>query len=165
MRLLRTLLLVELGAWLGAMASAAFVKRALPSRGDEESDEVSLIAIFDGIDLKSRAKAFRGGSMFSWYGGISVDLREAELAPGAHLKLHTLFGGIAIRVPAGWRVESNVNVLAGGVDVRAAEDGGPDAPTLTLEGMALFGGIAVGAKADEVAAFADEVAAAPAPES
>ena len=38
-------------------AAAAFIKRALPSRGDEESDELTLVAVFDGIDLKSRAKA------------------------------------------------------------------------------------------------------------
>ncbi len=155
MRLLRTLPLVVLGAWLGAAASAAFVKRSLPSRGDEESDEVMLVAVFDGVNLKSRAKSFRGGSMLSWFGGIAVDLREAELAPDARLTVHTLFGGIALKVPADWRVESDVNVLAGGVDVAGVSDE-PDAPTLRLEGMALFGGIAVGAKADEVSPPAPE---------
>ena len=147
-RLLRTLVIFELGAWAGMATAAAFVKRALPSRGDEESDEVSLVAVLDGIDLKSRAASFRGGSMFAWLGGIAVDLREAQLAPGARLSVHTLFGGIAIRVPAGWNVESKVKALMGGVDVKSLA-GDPAAPTLTLEGMALFGGIAVGAKADE----------------
>jgi hypothetical protein len=69
------------------------VKRVLRSRGDAESDEVALVAIFDGVDLKSRASAFRGGSMFAWFGGISVDLREAKLSSdGAHLDLHALNG-------------------------------------------------------------------------
>jgi hypothetical protein len=98
MRLLRTLALLELGAWIGAISTAAFVKRALPSRGDADSDEVTLVAILDGIDLKSRAQAFRGGSMLSMFGGIAVDLREARLAPDARLSVHTLFGGIAVRV-------------------------------------------------------------------
>ena len=70
MRLLRTLVIFELGAWAGMAAAAALAKRALPSRGDEESDEVTLMAIFDGIDLKSRAQAFRGGSIFAWFGGV-----------------------------------------------------------------------------------------------
>jgi hypothetical protein len=154
MRLLRTLALIELGAWIGAITTAAFVKRALPSRGDEESDEVTLVAILDGIDLKSRAKAFRGGSMLSMFGGIAVDLREAELAPDARLSVHTLFGGIAIRVPPGWRLESDVKALAGGADVRALDDGSPDAPTLKLDGMAIFGGVAIGAKAEDSPAAA-----------
>jgi hypothetical protein len=158
-RLLRTLLLLELGAWIGALAAAAFVKRAVPSRGKEDSDEVSLVAIMDGVQLKSRAKAFRGGSMFAWYGGIEADLREAELAPDARLTVHTLFGGIAIRIPPGWRVESEVKALAGGVDARALDAEAPDAPTLKLDGLAVFGGIAVGAKAEEVAETAEAVIA------
>ena len=145
-RLLKTLLLLEVGAWLGMLTAAAITKRALPSRGDEASDEVSLVAVLDGIDLKSRAGSFRGGSMFAWFGGIAVDLREAQLAPDARLSVSTLFGGIAVRIPAGWQVESNVKALFGGVDVKALGANDPTAPTLMLEGMALFGGIAVGAK-------------------
>jgi hypothetical protein len=156
MRLFRTLVLLELGAWLGAAAAAAFVKRAIPSVGDADSDEISLVAIFDGVELKSRAKAFRGGSAFAWFGGIDVDLREAELAPGASLSLHTLFGGIAVRVPPGWRVESSLTALVGGVDARGLADD-PDAPTLKLEGLAVLGGIAVGAKIEELEAEAEEV--------
>ena len=148
MRLLRTLLIFKLGAWAGMASAAAFVKRAVPSRGDEDSDELSLVAVFDGIELKSRAKAFKGGSMLAWFGGIEVDLSDAELAPEARLSVHTLVGGIAIKTPPNWRVESNAKALVGGVDTpRPHED--PDAPVLTLVGMAVFGGIAVGAGTED----------------
>jgi len=137
-----------LGFSAGMAAAATVVKRAVPSRGDAESDEVGLVAIFDGIELTSRATDFRGGSMFAWYGGIAVDLRETQLAAeGAHLDLHALNGGIAVKAPSGWRVRSNLNALAGGVDVRVPEPDDPDAPTLTLAGLAVFGGVAVGAAA------------------
>jgi hypothetical protein len=152
MRLFRSLLIFKLGVWAGMASAAAFVKRAVPSRGDEDSDELSLVAVFDGIDLKSRAKAFKGGLMLAWFGGIAVDLREAELAPGARLSVRTLFGGIAIKTPPSWRVESSVKSLAGGVDARTPAQDDRDAPVLTLEGIALFGGIAVGARADAAAA-------------
>jgi hypothetical protein len=142
MRTLRALLTFKLGAIAGLAVAAAFVKRAVPSRGDEESDELALVAVFDGIELKSRAKAFKGGSMFAWFGGIAVDLREAELAPGARLYLNTLFGGIALKTPPNWRVESKANVLFGGVDTRTPQDD-PEAPVLSLAGTAVFGGIAV----------------------
>jgi hypothetical protein len=145
--LLRAIGLAIFGFWAGLMAAAAIVKRVLPSRGDAESDEVALVAIFDGIDLESRASAFRGGSMFAWFGGISVDMRGAKLSPdGAHLDLHALNGGIAIKVPQGWRVRSTMRAVAGGVDARAPEPEAADAPTLTLDGFALFGGVAVTAK-------------------
>ncbi len=130
----------------GFAGAAAIVRRALPSRGDEESDEVALVAIFDGIELRSRSSAFRGGSMLSWFGGIAVDLHEAQLAPDANLSLHSLFGGIAVRVPAGWRVVSTVNAVGGGVAVQVPAPDDADAPTLVLRGFTLLGGIAVGTR-------------------
>ena len=145
MRPIRALALTTFGAFAGFAAAAAVVKRMVPSRGDEESDELALVAVFDGIELKSRAAAFRGGSVLAWYGGVSLDLRDATLAPDAHLSVHTLFGGVAIRVPPEWRLESSVSAVAGGADVRSGSES-PDAPTLTIDGTALFGGIAVGAR-------------------
>ena len=143
MRPIRALALTTLGAFAGFAAAAAGVTRMHPSSGGEESDELALVAVFDGIDLTNRATAFRGGSVLAWYGGVSLDLREATLAEDAHLSVNALFGGVAIRVPAEWRLESNVNVVAGGADVRPGSES-PDAPTLTIDGTALFGGIAVG---------------------
>jgi len=139
----RRLLLFKLGALVGMILAAAFFKRIVRSRGDEESDELALVAILDGIELESRAKAFRGGSMLAWFGGIEADLSEAELAPDARLSVHALFGGIEVRTPPNWRVESGVKAIMGGIDARGAEDD-PAAPVLTLDGMALFGGIEVG---------------------
>jgi hypothetical protein len=148
MRLLRGLLLFKLGFWAGMYASAAILKRTVPSRGDEESDELALVAILDGVELKSRAREFRGGSLFSWLGGIAVDLRDAQLTGDAHLDVHSAFGGIAIRVPPTWRIESNVKALGGGVTIPPTQPA-DDAPTLRLDGFTAFGGIAVDAKAAE----------------
>jgi hypothetical protein len=145
-RVFRALLVFKLGFWAGTFASAAFLKRAFPSRGEADSDEVRLVAILNGIEMKSRAQAFRGGSMFTWLGGIAVDLRDAQLVPGAHLELASLVGGIALRVPAGWRVEADVQSLSGGVAVDVPEPGDADAPTLRISGFSALGGIAVGAK-------------------
>jgi hypothetical protein len=150
MRSLRGLVLFELGALTGLAAAGAFVKNAIPSRGDEDSDELALVAVLNGIDMKSRARAFRGGSMLAWLGGINVDLRDVELAPGARLTVHTLFGGVAVKTPPGWRIESSAKVIAGGVDVRTPARDDPDAPVLNLDGLAVFGGIAVGSQMDPV---------------
>jgi hypothetical protein len=145
-RLLRTLLLFKLGFWTGMVGSAALMKRVFSSRGDADSDEVALVAILDGIELESHAQAFRGGSMVAWLGGIAVDLRGAQLAPDAHLDVASVFGGIAVRVPPGWRIESNVKALGGGVAVGVPELEAADAPTLRLDGFSAFGGVAVGPK-------------------
>jgi len=51
-RLFRSLIVFKLGFWTGLLGAAALMKRVLPSRGDAESDEVALVAIFDGIELE-----------------------------------------------------------------------------------------------------------------
>ena len=144
MRLLRALGLLKIGALAGAIGAAAVARRAVPSRGDEESEEIALVAILNGIELQNRATDFRGGSVFAWFGGVDLDLRDAVLAPDARLSLHTLFGGISIRVPPEWRIESKLSALPGGIDARGNDD--EDAPTLVLDGVAVFGGIAVGSR-------------------
>ena len=55
-----------------------------------------MVSVYGGVDLKSRASAFRGGSVLAWYGGVELDLSEATFAPQAHLTVYTLFGGIAV---------------------------------------------------------------------
>lgn len=135
-----------LGFFGGWLAAAQVVKRAIPSRGDAESDEVTLMAVFDGVELRSEATAFRGGSMVAWYGGVDADLRGAQLAPDARLSVTPLFGGIALRVPPEWRIEKDIRAVAGGFDVSGTDPDDPDAPVLRLEGRALCGGIAVSRK-------------------
>ena len=139
---------------MGVAIAAAFAKRAMPSRGDEDSDELALVAVFDGIDLKSRARAFRGGSLLAWFGGIALDLTEAELADGARLSINTLLGGVAIKTPPDWRIEGDVKSVFGGVKTDDPARDDPDAPVLTVEGMALLGGIALEGVADTTPAGA-----------
>jgi hypothetical protein len=146
MRLLRTIGLLALGFYAGLFAAARLLKTALPSRGDVDSDEVHLVAIQGGVELESEAQAFQGGSMLAWMGGIEADLRKAQLAPGAHLTVHVLMGGIEITVPEGWRVESSARALAGGVQVEVPSPDDSAAPTLTLDGLAAFGGIEIRAR-------------------
>jgi len=145
MRSLRAAGFFVLGAFAGAAGAAAFVRRAVPSLGDETSDEVALAAVWTGIDLTSRSQAFRGGSVLAILGGVSLDLREATLAPDATLSVHALLGGVAIRVPEHWRVESRVHALVGGLAV-PAQPADEQAPTLALDGIAVLGGIAAGAQ-------------------
>jgi hypothetical protein len=142
-RLLRTLLLLLAGVFTGFVAAAAVLRGWIPSRGDETSDELGLVAILDGIELESRSGAFRGGSVLAWFGGVSLDLSGASLAPGARLDVRAAFGGVAIKVPAGWRVEAEATALVGGVDISVAEPDDPDAPALVVRAASVMGGVAI----------------------
>jgi hypothetical protein len=71
-------------------------------------------------------------------------LRDAVLAAGgATLRVQALLGGAQILVPASWRLEVKMIGLGGVGDGRPRIDRRSDAPTLRIEGWAMFGGFGV----------------------
>lgn len=128
---------------------------------DETADEIDVAAIFDNVEAVSHATAFRGGEVAAWYGGGSLDLRDARLDPaGAELRVRAMFGGLEIVVPAAWPVEVQSRAILGGVgDARDEDDVDPSLPTLAIDAQVIFGGLAIVASPDD---FGPVIAAAPA---
>lgn len=135
--------------WLGvALAIAMFrflVARVGLNRADPDSDELRLILIGDGIELKSRASAFRGGGVLCIFGGANLDLSEARFASDeTTLRVACAFGGLEIVVPDGCAVSLRNTAVAGGANNRAREGDLPDdAPRLHIEAFTIFGGLDV----------------------
>ena len=64
--------------------------------------------------FRRTATSFRGGTLDCWYGGGTIDLRGATLAPnGARLDVRAIFGGAQIVVPEAWHVSTRINGLGG----------------------------------------------------
>jgi hypothetical protein len=124
----------------GAMALAA-IRRRDPVPQEPDADEIDLVASFAPLEFKSTANAFRGGRVETWFGGGVVDLRDATLDPmGATVEVNALFGGGNLIVPEEWNVETSVTGIGGVGDGRPKHEPVPDAPTLRVEGLVLFGG-------------------------
>jgi hypothetical protein len=137
---------------IGAIAARAAKQRIVPVDAPD-GDEVHLTAIFEPISFRSSAPSFRGGTLDCWYGGGVIDLRGANLDPaGARLQVRAIFGGGQILVPETWRVSSKVVGIGGLGDGRPHIDFGADAPHLTIEGVAIFGGFGVMSEMPEAAA-------------
>jgi hypothetical protein len=140
------------------MVIPAVLKLFLRSKGDEESDEVTLVTLWGGTKLRSTARAFRGGTILTWWGGTELDLREAALAEdGADLRITNLWGGAKVIVPPGCPVESGgVNIMAGlhPPDPPSEDVAGPP---LRVHATVVFGGVAIERKAiDELDPAAPE---------
>lgn len=144
-RLLRAFILLNLVFGLVSAAYALFVKFTHRSVGDEDSDELDLVTIFDGLELSSRATAFRGGSWITMFGGGDLDLRGATLDPsGATLNVRAVMGGGDIKVPDSWNIELNsVAAMGGAAQMRPNATSDPYAPTLRIEARAIMGGFSV----------------------
>jgi hypothetical protein len=154
MRIIGRLLSLLLGGLVvslivGAVAALRAKRRIVPLAASE-ADEVRLAAIFEPLSFHSTATAFRGGDLDCWYGGGIIDLRDAVLDPaGAQLRVRAVFGGGQIVVPEAWQVTTRVIGLGGIGDARPSVERAPDAPHLTIEGLAFFGGFGVSSEVPE----------------
>ncbi len=140
-------------ASIAGMFAARAAKLRIVSVEAPEADEVAVTAFFEPLHFRSTATKFRGGTVDCWYGGGAVDLRDATLdEAGAHLRVRAIFGGGQILVPETWQVTSKVLGIGGLADSRPRIERADDAPHLTIEGVAVFGGFAVASEMPEAEA-------------
>jgi hypothetical protein len=135
------LLLVALG--VSIVRQTLRHRREPGSRLDLRND-LRVVAILGGNKGVSGSHAFRGGELTAILGGVNLDLREARMQGGrAVLDLLAVFGGIELRVPEGWVIESQLGIALGGYEDRTRPVGAADAPRLVLRGTTVMGGVEV----------------------
>ena len=131
-------------AFVAAMGTALVAKFMLQSNAEPETEEIDLVAIFEGKHLVSTADPFYGGKVLSMCGGVLIDLRKATPAPtGIHLDVMVMMGGLSIVVPEGWRVKNSVQIYAGGLDDRTKTTADEDVPNVNLTGTVAMGGVQI----------------------
>jgi Cell wall-active antibiotics response 4TMS YvqF/Domain of unknown function (DUF5668) len=109
-------------------------------------DVVRASGIFGGPEVSSSSERFRGASLTAILGGVELDLRQARPAPeGATVSATAAFGGVEILVPRGWRVTTGGTPIFGGIEDKTDRDVDlrPDAPSLHVDAVALFGGVEI----------------------
>jgi predicted membrane protein len=117
--------------------------RARPPEGTGD-DVVRASAVFGGQEVSVLSRRFRGGAANAVFGGVSIDLRRAEMEhDGAVMSVTALFGGIDIIVPESWRVRLTGLPLFGGFDDERKAAPAADGPVLRIDATAIFGGVSV----------------------
>jgi hypothetical protein len=124
--------------------------RAYPGQGrwsvDPDGARASdiALAIFGGSDYKGVWRAPRQLSAICVFGGSKIDLREAIVpSEGLTISCLCLFGGVDVVVPPGMRVHVRGMGIFGGFDRTSNEPEDRSAPTVVVDGIALFGGVSV----------------------
>ncbi len=128
---------------LGALLLTGGLRR----RRTGDGTTVSGFALLSGVDRKSTSATFRGGEVTAVLGGLRVDLTGARLAPeGAELQVTALWGGVDLKVPKDWPVESRVMPFLGAFEDNTAQglvDPASPTPRLVIRGNAVMGGIEI----------------------
>lgn len=113
----------------------------------ESSDALNVVAIFGGAERRITSRAFKGGRVTAIFGGVELDFRDADIeGDKAVLEVNCIFGGVEIRVPANWRVDSRSLPILGGFSDRTRlagvqDSAQPGPKTLVVNGSVILGGV------------------------
>ncbi len=118
-------------------------KGSVKSSVDKSTEDyISVNTVFSGSEKKVSSQNFKGGNIFTLFGGCKIDLRKAKLDPeGAVIDLTVVFGGCEIDVPENAQIVSEGSALFGGWENKADSVTGKDVPVLRIKGSAVFGGV------------------------
>lgn len=114
-------------------------KRSKKSAADGSGNEK--IAIFYGEE--SRVKGdYTGGSATAIFGGVDLDLRQANIKDGAVIDIFTFCGGVSINMPDDVIVKNEVRGILGGSEDKTVSKSSAK-KTIILRGECILGGLEV----------------------
>jgi hypothetical protein len=116
--------------------------------GDAPESAPPIVAVFSGARRAGRWRPARHETAVAVFGGVEIDLRDAELpAKEMRLSAWAVFGGIDVTVPEGTHVELSGVAVFGGRGVGGGDQPtGSDAFVLRVHAIAVFGGVNVQVK-------------------
>lgn len=110
--------------------------------GQHDTDYI--VHIFGGGDRKGQWTAAKEIVVINIFGGGDLDFTDATFSnPTTKIKMCCIFGGSNIYVPNDVNVVTRAVCLFGGMDSRGNTIANKDAPTIVVEGLVLFGGVAI----------------------
>ena len=132
-----------LGIW-PLTISAAGITLFMQALKPQLPNSFHALAVMGGNVRTLGAQEFVSGDVVAVMGGCEVDLAYARLRQGeGTLDVLAFWGGVEVRVPAGWHVENRVAAILGGVEDRTTPPADPHAPRLILRGSVIMGGLEV----------------------
>ncbi|MCW2889159.1 MAG: hypothetical protein QOE54_1317 [Streptosporangiaceae bacterium] len=107
-------------------------------------EPAGIVAIFSGAERKGRWLVEPHTNVFTMFGGVELDFREAVLTQReVTINITCIFGGVDIKVPPGVRVIDSGMAIFGGRSIAGGDPDDPNAPVIRLTGFTLFGGVDV----------------------
>lgn len=87
---------------------------------------------------------FNGGSLTSVFGGMEVDLRKATLPEGdTFLRIDIVFSGVTLFIPENWFIDTQIEIVASGVDDHRISKSATPGRRLVIFGSAVFSGLEI----------------------
>ena len=114
------------------------------AKNASKEDVLDVAAVFGAVKKNLYSKSFKGGEIVSVFGGVEIDLSQADFEGKVVIESVQIFGGATLIVPPTWQVRSEAVAVFGGIEDKRKHVV-PTEPqrVLVLDGFALFGGIEI----------------------
>lgn len=99
-----------------------------------------ITATFGGQKVQKKGEEFKGANLDAVFGGIVLDLREANIEKEAVIKASSIFGGIEIFVPADVNIKVKATPIFGGVSDKSLAKK-ENEKTIYIDAFCMFGGV------------------------
>jgi hypothetical protein len=110
----------------------------------ENKNTLNVTAILGGVTRAIGASDFKGGEINAVLGGVNLDLSKATFQGEVVFDIFAMWGGIELRVPDGWIVDSSqLSVILGGYEDQTRPVSDRGAPRLILRGSVTMSGVEV----------------------
>ena len=104
-------------------------------------NEDAIGAVFSGQNINFAGEEFEGKTVGAVFGGMKLDLRKAKINSDVVINAKAIFGGVEILVPDDVKIKIKSNSAFGGITNKKENTSSEKAPTIYINGTAVFGGI------------------------
>lgn len=111
------------------------------NRPRETDSHPTYTAIFGGQTIHNSSDSLDGSTLFSLFGGLEVDFRNAVIDHDIVIDVTSIFGGADLRFPPHVRVVTKGIPIFGGVDNKSHVPPDANAPIVTVRCLVAFGGV------------------------
>lgn len=115
----------------------AKVKEKIKTLNQDSLEEY--YATFSGQEINLKGDEFKGASLNAIFGGIDLNLVEAQIQKDTLINVTSVFGGVDIKVPSNVNVKVKSTSIFGGVDNKVKKYN-ESLPTIYVKAFCLFGG-------------------------
>ena len=110
---------------------------------NENTDKEKLeeyYATFSGQTINLKGEIFKGANVNAIFGGLDLNITEAEINKDTLINATAVFGGIDIKVPSNVNVQVKSTGIFGGTDNKIKKVT-ENMPTIYIKSFCLFGGV------------------------
>ena len=119
------------------------VSKSIKKLNSKINKDEGINATFSNQNIKLDDEEFKGTNLNAIFGGIKLDLRNATIKDDVVINACSVFGGIDILVPDGYKVKVKSNSLFGGVSNNKRSKTTEKSKTIFIEANCLFGGVTI----------------------